>query len=80
MLTLAERRVDPVERQLGVQFRAGRARPAVRRPGGHEVGVVAEVVAWVDMPVLGGDHEGVVALPHHLGNGDGNVVAALDAQ
>jgi hypothetical protein len=51
-----------VRAQLGqrrVQLGVGRAGDAVRRPRVHEVGVLAEVLTRIDVPVLRGHHGGV---------------------
>src|SRR5690606_7638911 len=86
VLPLGEDRGHPGDVQLRVERRTGGPRDAVPGPGRHEVRLVAEVLARVDVVVAGGDHVVVVSggdvpgdLPRDLGAaGDGQRAALAE--
>src|SRR5262249_59984214 len=70
VITLREDRFDPVGVEGGVEVLARRTSDTVRRPRVDVVGRVAEVVAGVDVVVLGGHHViPAVRLGQHLRDG-----------
>ncbi len=88
VLTLEEDRVERLRVEVGVEGLTVRPDHAVRRPRVREVGVLAEVVARVDVVVTGGDRDVVGGRPRvppgpvvqQVADAEGHLGAPLDRQ